>query len=1057
MFGEVNLWRGLVLLTAVGGCLEVAALHAQEGSIRSKAVLHFSFDEAAGDAQDSAATGAVKDVGQLMNGAARVKSPFANQKGKSAVILDGGRKQFIQMADGADTDRAAAATLSFFYLHLGSPEDTGYQSLFAKRTEGAGATNYGINFSAKSDNLQVYLNDGSGYKLVPFGVQQVLGFRRPNFITVSYEVGDAPGDDADADKDDVLIRIYVNGQQQTPRPLAGVQIAGNEAWILNLNIPGLLNDVPLTIGSSTPTIEFTSGVVDEFSVFPQVLTPDEVSKLFLETAGPNASTAVLAETLPPQALAPALTMLSMNGLQLGATSTLVIYGTNLQPTPTVSLPVPGAKLTLGPNTNANQIEVQVSLPAEAPVGHYPVRIQTPGGVSNVLPVAVDGLPEVAANASSVEKPLTLPVAVSGVLSGAQQSRAYFQGQTGQRVVADIESRRLGAAMLPVVEIKSARGTPLKIEWGHVEFSGDARAEVVLPSDGFYFVEIHDLSYNAPGANQYRLKIGDLKLADVALGGATAGLENPLGLSGSGIDPQARLVIDLRNQPSTQTRDWQLPSGLGISAPAPKLIVSSGPEAVEVAQPTGQLQSVEAKFATAPPAPVGFSGVLSQRREQDVILLQVTPGQALTLSVSGAAVNSPLDPQLQVLAHPAGNVLAAAENPGTREASLGFTVPAGQSQIQVAIRDLRARGGSNYRYRLRIAPAGEVDFGLTLSVERVQLAQDGSAALQLDVGRGGYNGAIKLSVKGDPQVAITPAVIPAGINKLWVTLTRQGPLAAPGIFDGLQIVGESADLNPPVIRLASVPVDPRLNLLPGERVTLAAGLTSPVGAALELGALPPVIFRGVDFTLPAKLKLSEQPRTRIARLTLLSTEAARLNNPADANQGNKPRVEGGLNQIVDADDPQSGLRISVPTDIAEPAIDFVIKAELVEHSFARNAVATINSTPFRLTIQNALAVQLAANNLLVTSGVAGKFSGSIKRTAGFTGAVNVQILNLPAGSTVPTVTIAPDQEAFELPVMTAAVTAAVDVPNVVIRVTLAETGKLLQPDTPLPVKIAPTAN
>ena len=126
------------------------------------------------------------------------------------------------------------------------------------------------------------------------------------------------------------------------------------------------------------------------------------------------------------------------------------------------------------------------------------------------------------------------------------------------------------------------------------------------------------------------------------------------------------------------------------------------------------------------------------------------------------------------------------------------------------------------------------------------------------------------------------------------------------------------------------------------------------------------------------------------------------------------------------------------------------------AMTRNVVASISSTPFRVNVQNALAVQLAANNLMVTGGVAGKFTGTIKRTSGFTGAVNVQILNLPAGSTVPTVTITPDKETFELPVMTAAVTAALDVPNVAFRVTAAETGKLLQADTPLATKITAPA-
>ncbi|MDB5335280.1 MAG: hypothetical protein JWN70_899, partial [Planctomycetaceae bacterium] len=280
--------------------------------------------------------------------------------------------------------------------------------------------------------------------------------------------------------------------------------------------------------------------------------------------------------------------------------------------------------------------------------------------------------------------------------------------------------------------------------------------------------------------------------------------------------------------------------------------------------------------------------------------------------------------------------------------------------------------------------------------------------------------------------------------------------AAGTYDGLRIVGESVDANPPLSRIAQIPADPRLNLLPNDRVTLAAGLTSPVGTGLELGALPPAIFKGADFTIPLKLKLATNPLTKIARVTLLSTEAVRKVNPADPSKGDLPRVDGGANQTIDADDPQAALRIAVPTDVAEPGIDFVIKAELVEHTFSQNTVATIYSTPFRLPIQSAVTVQLAANNLMVTGGVAAKFTGTIKRTPGFKGAVSVQILNLPAGSTVPPVTVPPDQEAFELTVTPAMVAAAMDIPNVVFRAVAVDGNKPLQADVPLATKISPQA-
>ena len=78
--------------------------------------------------------------------------------------------------------------------------------------------------------------------------------------------------------------------------------------------------------------------------------------------------------------------------------------------------------------------------------------------------------------------------------------------------------------------------------------------------------------------------------------------------------------------------------------------------------------------------------------------------------------------------------------------------------------------------------------------------------------------------------------------------------------------------------------------------------------------------------------------------------------------------------------------------------------------------------------------------------------SIKRTARFTGAVDVALLNLPAGYAAPKVTVAPDQEQFEIVVSVPAVTAAADLPNIQFRVTT-PSGSLLQRDTAMPTKVA----
>jgi hypothetical protein len=150
-----------------------------------------------------------------------------------------------------------------------------------------------------------------------------------------------------------------------------------------------------------------------------------------------------------------------------------------------------------------------------------------------------------------------------------------------------------------------------------------------------------------------------------------------------------------------------------------------------------------------------------------------------------------------------------------------------------------------------------------------------------------------------------------------------------------------------------------------------------------------------------------------------------------------------------------LRVNVPTDVAEGSIDFVIKGEVVENPYAQAVLGTLYSVPFRLPVQNAIALQPAANALNLVGGAPMKFAGTVKRTAGFTGPVEVLLVGFPAGYTAPKVILPPDQENFELVVTAPAVTAAADVPNITLRATSAN-GTPLLGDMPIGTKVAPPA-
>jgi hypothetical protein len=144
---------------------------------------------------------------------------------------------------------------------------------------------------------------------------------------------------------------------------------------------------------------------------------------------------------------------------------------------------------------------------------------------------------------------------------------------------------------------------------------------------------------------------------------------------------------------------------------------------------------------------------------------------------------------------------------------------------------------------------------------------------------------------------------------------------------------------------------------------------------------------------------------------------------------------------------------VPLEVVEGQIDCVVRAEFVPHAFSDKVLASVYSPPFRLPVQNAVSVQLAANNLSLTGNAQTKFTGTVKRTARFTGAVGVSLINLPGDYPAPQVMVAPDQEQFEIVVSAPAVTAAADLPNIQLRVAT-PTGSLLQKDMPVATKVAP---
>lgn len=1040
--------------------------NSEAASVRSDAVVHLTFDEKSGDAVDTAAKGEKSNNGKLVNGPTRITSPFWGQTGRRALLLDGGRKQYVEIADSPDVDRPEAVSFSLLFLSLHDLQDAAARGIVAKRTDEASrrSTNYGINFFAKSNNFQVYVNSGQGFRVAQFNLREVIGTRRLVHLTATFEVGDAPEPDGDPDADDVLIRLFVNGEQAKPtQAVPNGQLAGLDAWMTDIQPEGLLNDVPLTLGATNGTIEHASCLIDEFLLFPRALTPDEAKRLFVEIGGPDAVELARKQTEMPPVVTPRLIATSLHGLQIGKTTTLVINGQNLGPQASVTLPIEQFRQTIRPESNENRLVVELTVPAETPAGFYPLRVQTERGVSNALVMAVDELPQRRAAGVSPEKPAELPAAYSGILSGSARQRIYFRGQEGQRIVADVEAKRLGAAMEPILELKTERGTPLEIAWKKVPLRGDTRIEAELPENGLYYIELHDLAYKAPGQNRFRLKLGDLKLVDAVfppavIQGGSVEVE-PVGI---GIQAGTRISADVRQTASAVGRLVDFPPEFGVVGPAPVVGLSTAREVLEKSTGADALQSVEAVFDPNDLVPIVVNGRIAQPDEEDCYLLHVSPGQKLNLSVAGRSIDSPLDAKLLVRSHPDGKVLAQSnDGPGrSRDPKLEYAVPEEVEHVQVAVRDLHQRGGAHFLYRLRIEPADLPKFSLALVTQQLAIPEDGTAVVELQVQRSGYHGPLSLRVLGDERISIAPAQIPArdksqasATEKVFATLSRRGGDGAIGLKE-LRILATTEGLKHDLRVAAKLP---ERSAVPGFEDVLPVAVVPPTDFAIDVAETPKTLVKALDASIGVKVHRSRSAQGQVVRLTLLSTEAPRPNNRRAPNQGNKPLVSALPNQVI-AEGVSSGtMALKVPADVAARSIDFVIQADLVPHAFSNAVLATAYSKPFRLPVRNAVTVKLDAEPVKLISDQENVVRGTVKRAAGFRGGVDIQIVipgNL-AGYESKKVTVPPDQEKFELVIKAGKEGENRRLPRTVLRVTETGGGPLL-PDRNLRVDVAPKA-
>jgi hypothetical protein len=464
---------------------------------------------------------------------------------------------------------------------------------------------------------------------------------------------------------------------------------------------------------------------------------------------------------------PVITELQPRGAQKGKPFTLTLAGRNLGEgvkirstmpasftllTPDQPAPIPG-----GPMQGEGRYATFLVEPtADLGVGVYPIRVVTGEGISNVQLFTVGAFPELSEDESRpgalpntndrMEDAQPLPPApftLNGTLRGPERDMFRLSAKAGDKRVIEVEARRCGSAIDPLLEILDADGRMIAGSEDAPLLGLDARVEVAFPRAGDYYVVVRDSRFSTQAANFYRLKVGSYSYPREVfpLGGRRGELvETSLG-------PE-KIKVDLRNASSNVSQVFvSVPGSPALPVP---FAVGDDPE---ITTPVGD---------AAISSPVTINARLANAGQVDRYTIRVPPSSAMTFRIQARelgtsklmAVITVRDEKGSVLGRSGDEPLAedlynVNQSRTAGDPLLRLQTPAGVNEVTVTVEDLALRGGPGYAYRLNVQPVAQ-DFRVILNSAFVNVPSEGSVAVPVTVQRQGFEDEIQLRVANAPK-------------------------------------------------------------------------------------------------------------------------------------------------------------------------------------------------------------------------------------------------------------------------------------------------------------------
>jgi hypothetical protein len=574
---------------------------------------------------------------------------------------------------------------------------------------------------------------------------------------------------------------------------------------------------------------------------------------------------------------PVLTGLSPPGVQIGGRETWTLVGRNLAQVDRIDVEGDGIEVTIKRGDDRS-IVAEVRAELGATPGFRSVRVEGPDGYSNLRVVRVDRLGNQAEHEpnDTLDQATPLPRGFSGAGELKPQDIDHFlvDRRAGEKIAIEVEARRLGVPVAPVVTVMTPDGRALFQGRETPGVDGDCRFLYTVPSTGPYVIQVRDNLYRGGDGWCYRLRVSDEPFATglFPLGGPP-GRSVTVTASGGNLSGPVSQTVKLPNLPGAvvDLKPFDSPAGK-ILAPG-RLVVGEGPEANEPDKPNEPSASL-ADGGT-------INGRIDRPGEVDRYRVRFNVGETVHLRVVAAPLGSWLDSVVTVR-DPRGTVLAENDDPtSTMDRALRTAIPGldpatdsrisfkvgSDQELTVEVSDRFGRGGPEYAYRLSVG-SGQPDFAVFVPLESpfgtrsgATQGAGGTGTFNLEPGRELSVPFLVVPEGWSGSVAVRAEDLPAGVSAAPVNVRAPGrtPTGEVPAVGALTLV-----VNPDAARRSGrFRVVARATLPGGRVVEREAAAAVSVGTTEGIAGFRPVVRWIRQFPLRILGPIHRAPRKPVA--------------------------------------------------------------------------------------------------------------------------------------------------------------------------------------------------